>query len=64
VPIGVHQLLATDLALDKLGRRGISAAEAEQLLRNPNTTVRNPRARSDADYLAHRHRLELDTARA
>ena len=28
----VHQLLATDVALDKLGSRGISAEEAEQLL--------------------------------
>ncbi len=39
----VHQLLATDVALDKLGGRGISTAEAEQLLRNPHKTVRNPR---------------------
>jgi hypothetical protein len=31
----VHQLLATDVALDKLGARHITAAEAEQLLRNP-----------------------------
>lgn len=30
----VLQLLATDVALDKLGARGIVAAEAEQLLRN------------------------------
>jgi len=30
----VLQLLATDVALDKLGARGIAAAEAEQLLRN------------------------------
>ena len=38
----VHQLLATDVALDKLGGRGISAAEAEQLLGNRHTRVRNP----------------------
>jgi len=45
----VHQLLATDVALDKLGGRGISAVEAEQLLRNPHTTVRNPRPGSEPD---------------
>lgn len=39
----VHQLLATDVALDKLGARGISAIEAEQLPRNRHDTVRNPR---------------------
>lgn len=39
----VHQLLATDVALDKLGARGISAEEAEQLPRNQHDIVRNPR---------------------
>lgn len=39
----VHQLLATDIALDKLGARGISAEEAEQLPRNEHLTARNPR---------------------
>jgi hypothetical protein len=39
----IHQLLATDIALDKLGARGISTEEAEQLLRNRHATVRNPR---------------------
>lgn len=39
----VHQLLATDVALDKLGARGISAEEAEQVPRNRHVTVRNPR---------------------
>jgi hypothetical protein len=39
----IHQLLATDTALDKLGALGISAQEAEQLLRNRHATVRNPR---------------------
>ncbi len=39
----VHRLLATDIALDKLGARGISAHEAEQLLGNRHVTVRNPR---------------------
>jgi uncharacterized DUF497 family protein len=39
----VHHLLAGDAALDKLGVRGISAEEAEQLPRNKHHTVRNPR---------------------
>lgn len=39
----VHQLLATDDALDKLGARAISAQEAEQLPRNHHVAVRNPR---------------------
>jgi hypothetical protein len=39
----VSQLLATDLALDKLGARDISAREAEQLPRNRHVTIRNPR---------------------
>jgi hypothetical protein len=43
----VHQLLATDVALDKLGARGISAEEAEQLPRNAHVIVRNPGGGSD-----------------
>jgi hypothetical protein len=43
----VRQLLATDLALDKLGARGISAEEVEQLPRNRHVTARNPRERAD-----------------
>jgi uncharacterized DUF497 family protein len=43
----IHQLLITDLALDKLGARGISAAEAEQLPRNRHVTVRSPREPSE-----------------
>ena len=39
----VHQLLASDAALDKLGARGISTEEAEQLPKNQHQTVRNPR---------------------
>lgn len=39
----VHQLLATDVALDKLGARTMSAQEAEQLPRNHHVAVRNPR---------------------
>lgn len=37
----VRQLLATDVALDKLGARGISAEEVEQLPRNRHVTARN-----------------------
>jgi hypothetical protein len=40
----VHQLLVTDVALDKLGARQIAAVDAEQLLRNPHVIVRNPRS--------------------
>jgi hypothetical protein len=38
----VSQLLATDAARVKLGARGISTAEAEQLPRNRHATARNP----------------------
>ena len=40
--VAIHQLLATDVALDKLGARAISAQEAEQLPRNSHIAVRNP----------------------
>lgn len=40
----IAQLLATDTARVKLGARGISAAEAEQLPRNRHATVRNHRS--------------------
>ena len=43
MPDVVHELLATEVALDKLGARGISADEASQLPRNEHATVRNPR---------------------
>ncbi len=39
----ISQLLATDVALDKLGARGISAGEAEQVPTNSHAMVRNPR---------------------
>jgi len=39
----IHQLLATDIALDKLGARDITADEAQQLPRNGHVAVRNPR---------------------
>jgi len=43
----ISQLLATDVALDKLGARGISAEEAEQVPRNRHAMVRNPRWRGE-----------------
>jgi len=45
----IHQLLATDVALDKLGARAISAEEAEQLPRNRHVAVRNPRQSGAGD---------------
>jgi hypothetical protein len=44
VPDHVHQLLASDATLDKLGARHISSGEAEQLLSNRHVIVRNPRS--------------------
>jgi len=43
VHVTVSQLLATDVALDKLAARGISASEAQQLSRNDHVVVGNPR---------------------
>jgi uncharacterized DUF497 family protein len=40
----ITQLLATDAARDKLGTRGISTSEAEQLPRNRYAMLRNPRS--------------------
>jgi uncharacterized DUF497 family protein len=37
----VRDLLTTDAAIEKLGRRGISEAEAKQLTDNPQLVVRN-----------------------
>jgi hypothetical protein len=42
VPEVVHELLATEVARDKLAARGISTAEIEQVPRNRHRTVRNP----------------------
>jgi len=39
----VNQLLATEAALDKLGARGISVAEAEQTIWSLHVIVRNRR---------------------
>jgi hypothetical protein len=46
MPDVVHDLLATEVALDKLGARNITADEARQLVRNRHATVRSPRAAS------------------
>lgn len=43
MPDVVSQLLATEAAIDKLGARGISAAEAEQTLWNRHVLVKNRR---------------------
>ena len=51
----VHELLITEAALDKLGARGISAQEAEQLPRNRHAIVRNPRTGATARRLAIGH---------
>jgi len=42
VRITISQLLATDVALDKLGARAISASEVQQLIGNNHLVVRNP----------------------
>src|ERR1700733_1114811 len=50
MPIRVSHLDASDVALMKLGARGISVAEARQLPRNVHQLERNPRApRSEED---------------
>lgn len=44
MPDEVRELPLTETALEKLGTRGISADEIEQLLHNEHVTVRNPGA--------------------
>jgi hypothetical protein len=46
-----HELRATTAAIDKLGGRGISEAETEQLLRNRHIIGRNPRDGGDRRLL-------------
>ncbi len=43
MPESVRELLVTDVALTKLGARGISREETQQLLRNRHAIVRNVR---------------------
>lgn len=47
MPDIVHELLATEVAIDKLARRVISADEAGQLPRNRHVIVRNPSDRAE-----------------
>jgi len=47
VPDAISQLLATRAALDKLGARRISVAEAEQTVWNRHAIVRNRRGKSE-----------------
>jgi hypothetical protein len=47
----IHELLVTDVAAGKLGRRDISDEEVEQLLRNANVTVRDPHAGGEVERL-------------
>ena len=42
MPDAVHELLATEVALEKLGARQISAEEAAQVPRNDHVIVRDP----------------------
>jgi hypothetical protein len=49
MPDAVHELLATEVALTKLGARNISAEEAGQLPRNRHVIVRNPHAGGQED---------------
>ncbi len=49
MPGVVRELLVTEVGLAKLGARGISAEDAEQLLRNQHVTARNPHAGGTAD---------------
>jgi ABC-type branched-subunit amino acid transport system ATPase component len=47
MPDVVNQLLATEVALDKLGARAISSPEAEQAIWNRHVVIRNRRGRTE-----------------
>jgi hypothetical protein len=47
----IHELLATQIAVQKLGARSISIEEAQQLIDNRYVIVRNPRRRGRARRL-------------
>jgi uncharacterized DUF497 family protein len=49
MPILVSHLDASDVARMKLGARGISVAEARQLLRNGHEIAPNPRGQGERD---------------
>ncbi|HEV3319517.1 MAG TPA: hypothetical protein VG053_07285 [Solirubrobacteraceae bacterium] len=48
MPDVVNQLLATEVALDKLGARGISSAEAEQAIWNRHVVIQESPRPSEA----------------
>jgi hypothetical protein len=49
MPDIVHELLATEVALAKLGARNVSAGEAGQLPRNRHAIVSNPHGGGEPD---------------
>jgi len=49
VRVTISQLVATDVALDKLGARGISAGEVRQLIGNDHVVAGNPRGGGQSD---------------
>ena len=49
MPDAVHELLATEVALTKLGARNISADEAGQVPRNRHVIARNPHGAAEQD---------------
>jgi hypothetical protein len=51
MPDDVYELLATVVAIRKLGSRGISEQEVEQLPRNRHVVVSNPRGTGDRRLL-------------
>ncbi len=53
----VQQLVATEVAMQKLGARGISGAEADQTLRNRHVLLRNRRGHPDRPHPADRRLL-------
>jgi uncharacterized DUF497 family protein len=66
MPDAVSQLLATEVALNKLGARGISLAEAEQTIWNRHVIVRNRRGKVERRQPLTRRQLigRSDGARA
>lgn len=46
MPDSIAELLVTDVAIDKLGARGITVHDARQIPRNAHVIVRNPREAS------------------
>ena len=47
MPDFVHEVLATEVARDKLAARGISTTEIEEVPRNLHRIVRNPREEAE-----------------